>query len=158
MIVVQGIRSGDNFLPKKYASSTGEQLYKITDINSNGDIKLDRMVPGDRVEFKVQINNLSNVDVAYKVYAVVDGELVESLEFTQLATKEYSSWKSLPYTGVEAVETINCVVELPESVGNEYQEKTANIKIVVEAVQGNAVSTFDGAEPTDPVAALAEVT
>lgn len=40
MIVVQGIRSGDNFLPKKYASSTGEQLYKITDINSNGDIKL----------------------------------------------------------------------------------------------------------------------
>lgn len=125
---------------------------------SNGDIKLDRMVPGDRVEFKVQINNLSNVDVAYKVYAVVDGELVESLEFTQLATKEYSSWKSLPYTGVEAVETINCVVELPESVGNEYQEKTANIKIVVEAVQGNAVSTFDGAEPTDPVAALAEVT
>ena len=125
---------------------------------SNGDIKLDRMVPGDRVEFKVQINNLSNVDVAYKVYAVVDGELVEALEFTQLATKEYSSWKSLPYTGVEAVETINCVVELPESVGNEYQEKTANIKIVVEAVQGNAVSTFDGAEPTDPVAALAEVT
>ena len=73
---------------------------------SNGDIKLDRMVPGDRVEFKVQINNLSNVDVAYKVYAVVDGELVESLEFTQLATKEYSSWKSLPYTGVEAVKTI----------------------------------------------------
>ena len=40
MIVVQGIRSGDNFLPKKYASSTGEQLYKITEINSNGDIKL----------------------------------------------------------------------------------------------------------------------
>ena len=125
---------------------------------SNGDIKLDRMVPGDRVEFKVQINNLSNVDVAYKVYAVVDGELVESLEFTQLATKEYSSWKSLPYTGVEAVETINCVVELPESVGNEYQEKTANIKIVVEAVQGNAVSTIDWAEPTDPVAAIEKVT
>ena len=125
---------------------------------SNGDIKLDRMVPGDRVEFKVQINNLSNVDVAYKVYAVVDGELVEALEFTQLATKEYSSWKSLPYTGVEAVETIKCVVELPESVGNEYQEKTANIKIVVEAVQGNAVSIFNGAEPKDPVAALAKVT
>ena len=40
MIVVQGIRSGDNFLPKKYASSTGEQLYRITEINSNGDIKL----------------------------------------------------------------------------------------------------------------------
>ena len=125
---------------------------------SNGDIKLDRMVPGDRVEFKVQINNLSNVDVAYKVYAVVDGELVESLEFTQLATKEYSSWKSLPYTGVEAVKTINCVVELPESVGNEYQEKSAKIKVFVEAVQGNGVGTYDGSEPANPVAAIEEVT
>ena len=40
MIVVQGIRSGDNFLPKKYTSSVSEQLYKITDILSNGEIKL----------------------------------------------------------------------------------------------------------------------
>ena len=40
MIVVQGIRSGDNFLPKKYASTTGEQLYKITEIDNNGNIKL----------------------------------------------------------------------------------------------------------------------
>lgn len=40
MIIVQGIRSGDNFLPKKYASTTGEQLYKITEIDNNGNIKL----------------------------------------------------------------------------------------------------------------------
>ena len=40
MIVIQGIRSGDNFLPKKYSSSTSEQLYKITEITPEGDIKL----------------------------------------------------------------------------------------------------------------------
>ena len=40
MIVVQGIRSGDNFIPKKYASSPGEQLYKILEINKAGDLVL----------------------------------------------------------------------------------------------------------------------
>lgn len=40
MILVQGIRSGDNFLPKKYASSGGHQLYKINDIVDDGDLVL----------------------------------------------------------------------------------------------------------------------
>ena len=39
MILVQGIRSGDNFLPKKYASSSGHQLYKIND-TIDGDLVL----------------------------------------------------------------------------------------------------------------------
>ena len=33
MIVVMGIRSGDDFISKKYASAGGHQLYKITSIN-----------------------------------------------------------------------------------------------------------------------------
>ena len=40
MIAVQGFRSGDNFIPKKYASSSGHQLYKINQICPNGEIKL----------------------------------------------------------------------------------------------------------------------
>ena len=40
MIVVMGIRSGDNFIAKKYASSGGHQLYKIDEILSNGDLML----------------------------------------------------------------------------------------------------------------------
>ena len=40
MIVVQGIRSGDDFITKKYASSSGHQLYRITDILENGDLIL----------------------------------------------------------------------------------------------------------------------
>ena len=39
MILIQGIRSGDNFIPKKYASSGGHQLYKINDI-IDGDLVL----------------------------------------------------------------------------------------------------------------------
>ncbi len=39
MILVQGMRSGDNFVAKKYASSGGHQLYKINEI-IDGDLVL----------------------------------------------------------------------------------------------------------------------
>ena len=41
MIIVQGFRSGDNFIPKKYASSGGgHQLYKIDKISPDGELIL----------------------------------------------------------------------------------------------------------------------
>lgn len=40
MIVVQGMRSGDAFVAKKYASSGGHTLYKITEVFPNGEIAL----------------------------------------------------------------------------------------------------------------------
>jgi len=40
MIVVQGIRSGDDFVAKKYQSTGGHQLYRIESIDENGDLVL----------------------------------------------------------------------------------------------------------------------
>ena len=40
MIVVTGIRSGDDFVSKKYASTGGHQLYRINEILENGDLVL----------------------------------------------------------------------------------------------------------------------
>jgi DNA polymerase-3 subunit alpha len=40
MIVVMGIRSGDDFISKKYASTGGHQLYKIDSIDEFGDLTL----------------------------------------------------------------------------------------------------------------------
>lgn len=39
-IIVQGMRNGDQFFAKKYNSSSGHTLYKITDIDKKGDIVL----------------------------------------------------------------------------------------------------------------------
>lgn len=51
MIMVQGMRSGDNFMSKKYASSGGHQLYHITKINDDGSIELqDQRYQGESVE------------------------------------------------------------------------------------------------------------
>lgn len=40
MIVVTGMRSGDNFISKKYASTGGHQLYRIEKINDDGTLEL----------------------------------------------------------------------------------------------------------------------
>ena len=38
--MVQGVRSGDTFITKKYASSVGHQLYQIVDVTPEGDLVL----------------------------------------------------------------------------------------------------------------------
>jgi DNA polymerase-3 subunit alpha len=40
MIVVTGLRRGDDFVSKKYASTGGHQLYKIDEVLENGDLVL----------------------------------------------------------------------------------------------------------------------
>ena len=40
MIMVTGIRRGDDFIPKKYATTVGHQLYKIDAIAPNGSLAL----------------------------------------------------------------------------------------------------------------------
>lgn len=48
MIIVNGFRSEDGFIPKKYASTGGHQLYKIEEVLSNGDLILrDSRAQGD---------------------------------------------------------------------------------------------------------------
>ena len=48
MIIVMGIRSGDDFISKKYTSSSSHQLYKILDIDKDGDLILqDARYQGD---------------------------------------------------------------------------------------------------------------
>ena len=40
MIMVSGFRQGDDFIVKKYANSTFEQLYKIESVYENGEMVL----------------------------------------------------------------------------------------------------------------------
>jgi DNA polymerase-3 subunit alpha len=40
MIVVNGMRSGDDFVSKKYASTSGHQLYRIERVNDDGTLVL----------------------------------------------------------------------------------------------------------------------
>ena len=51
MIIVQGIRSGDDFIAKKYASTGGHQLYRIESIDNNGNLILkDHRYQGGQID------------------------------------------------------------------------------------------------------------
>ena len=112
-------------------------------VDQEGSITLDRIVPGDRVEFDVEIKNDSNIDVNYRsVVAVKEGlELFSGLKVT-VSDQEYngmtaySNWEYLtPGTGNRI---IRITIELPSDAGNEYQGLSTKITYTVNAVQGNS--------------------
>ena len=123
---------------------------------SGSTVTLDRIVPGDRVKFKVAGTNNSNVNIQYRVsiqakdtYKLLEGLKIEINGNIYSSLYGYkTAWASLnPGT---AFEDIEISIELPKEAGNEYQDLTANLVILVEAVQGNAevngvaeVTTFE---------------
>ena len=103
--------------------------------NAESKLELSLMTPGDKAEFTVDIANNSNIAIQYKVTFDVEGGLAEALKCT--ATNADGTW--IYAEAGKAIDSVAVVVELPESVGNEYKNITDTvITVKVEAVQGNA--------------------
>ena len=127
----------------------GTAKFSVTDEEKV--LTLDKMTPGDRVEFTIEITNNSNVAIQYRLlWTIDDGALAEVLvatvgeEETSLAeaSTEWALWNN------DNGNTINLpvAIELPSTVTNEYQVKPANITFKVEVTQGNTpiVDKWDG--------------
>ena len=107
-------------------------------------LKLDRVTPGDKVSFNIQGANTSDVTVQYRyIIECVGGEKLMSVMLVTVGETTYpilssytSTWKMLP-AGSD-IDAVHVVIELPVTAGNEYQEQTTEIKVTVEAIQGNA--------------------
>jgi predicted ribosomally synthesized peptide with SipW-like signal peptide len=106
-------------------------------------IVLDKIVPGDYVDFNILINNQgSNVSIKYRTVIKVaeDNGLWSGLVATidgESYTGEYKSseWEVLAPGAGEI--TVPVRIELPAAAGNKYQGKTCKIAYLVEAVQMN---------------------
>lgn len=114
-----------------------------TAVLEDGTLTLNRIVPGDKVTFTINIQNLSNVLVKYRtvITTVENDGLFEGLnitigEQTFNGRTAVTAWQNLAVEA--AINPVQVVIELPESAGNQYQEKTCKIAYTVEAVQGNA--------------------
>ena len=113
-------------------------------VYEDGELTLSKVVPGDRVSFKVAGTNNSNVTTLYRVvveapkaYALMSGLEVTINGETYTSLLSYSSkWTTL--AAHAAVADLEVSIELPEDAGNEYQDLEASLVICVEAVQGNA--------------------
>ncbi len=108
-------------------------------------LTLDKMTPGDKVDFEIKIVNNSDVTIQYYTVAkaVHDNGLIDELsiklgsEFVgdDLATE----WTTLT-TNDEREFIVECSVELPLSVTDQTFEGQSSIQFSVVALQGNAVS------------------
>ena len=105
-------------------------------------LSLSKMLPMDKVSFKIKITNNSNVTVKYRtvVKTLEDTGLFEGLkvtiddeEFDGIeARSDYSTWSE---TGERI---INVSIEIPEDTTVDYSSKSCTISYLVDAVQGNA--------------------
>jgi hypothetical protein len=124
------------------------------------EVKLDRIVPGDRVVLGVKMSNSSNVNIKYRLRIQKSGTLAPSLK-TTLSEGLATTWTEWKYGENRTDETGTITIEFPnigtditareEGVNNAYQGKSALYKISFEAVQGNAAVVDDALLPIDDI-------
>ena len=116
--------------------------------NENKTLTITNITPGDKIQLTINLENGSNVDVAYRVTWAIKGELakvltatVDGKDFTT-GTSEWTTWT----TSEGTTKNIAVIVEFPmglENVDyNSYQGKTAEIDFAVEAVQANGTAEY----------------
>jgi predicted ribosomally synthesized peptide with SipW-like signal peptide len=146
---VDVVATAKNF---KLSSSLGANVPEtLIDYDpSSNVVKVVNMVPGDKIEFDIEVTNHSNVTVDYrtKIAMVDDNGLWSGLKITygvsggfsapsvlgnQCVVSQYATLTPGSHPGV-----VHVTITLPESAGNEYQNTTCSFAYTVEAVQGNA--------------------
>ena len=107
---------------------------------------IDKIVPGDKVAFEIVGTNNSTVKVMYRyiiqllddnglVYGLVAN--VDGADYEALYTYR-SQWMTLD--AKTDMDPVKVSFELPVEANNDYQNKTLNYSVTVEAVQGNATA------------------
>lgn len=141
-------------------STLGNPLTQSTATYGAGTVTLDKIVPGDFVEFVIAVENHSDVAIKYRTVlkAVEDNGLWDGLEVTATIGEDavqlgYGNWTEMAPAaedGDNRIHIVNVKVSLPETAGNEYQGKSCTFAYTVEAVQGNAetIDAWDGVSTT----------
>ena len=124
-------------------------------------LTLDKVTPGDKVEFDISTTNTSNVAIKVRYVIEYTGtnadaeKLMKALRFTveeadtsTTATTQTidnvkrfeSEWQTVTPSADTTVPAVvkHVVVEFPVEYGNDYQNLTTSFRVVVEAVQDNA--------------------
>ncbi len=139
-----------------FFSNGGKASYDATEMELN----IERITPGDKIEFPISATNNSDVAIQYRYVIKCTDEATAQLltrgENSMFFTVSsypvvvkgqafVSNWETLQ-PGQDMEEVI-VTFELPVAAGNEYQNREANFVITIEAVQANGV--VDGRVETD---------
>lgn len=120
----------------------------ILDQTANGDftgsLELINVAPGDKVAFTIKVTNDSTISVLrrFRIVSESDNGLlaglvvtVDGVAYTVDALANDNAWVEVTQTGVT---NIDVTIELPVAAGNEYQDKTCTLQVLIDVVQGNA--------------------
>ena len=132
---------------EKERTAEGKFLNEGTATLSGNTLSLDKLTPGDRVTFNVNIANNSNVTVKYRMRISIadDTGLANQLKIKigDYTGMGISAWEALEVKSAD--KDLACEIELPTKAADEYQGKACKIAFTVEAVQGNAETVNDTA-------------
>ncbi len=128
---------------------------------TSGTLTLDKMTPGDKVTFTINVTNESTVNVKYRTVLKTeeDNDLFAGLKVSIDGTSYDGTEVASPYTNLfvgSDPDDISVSIELPSDADDIYQNKTCKIVSTVEAIQGNAhvesTSVESKAELTEAIA------
>lgn len=152
--IVDGV--GSNY--QKGTETTEEGTSKYSFVNGgyaslkDNQITLDNITPGDKVTFKVTLNNESTVNIKYRTSIKNEGDDSKLFDVLKVnigkSTSKTSYWTSLAANNQPEVTELECSIEMPASLDNDYAGLSAQIAFTVEAVQGNA-KTYDEVTSVD---------
>lgn len=108
-------------------------------LTSDNKIVLDKIAPGDKVSFKLKVENKSNISIKYRKKIEFSGKSGLVFKFGEVESAVVTSWTTL--SNEQTIEEIDCSVELPATASSLLQDESWTISYVVEAVQGNAKTT-----------------
>ena len=122
--------------------------------STTGELALDKIAPGDKVEFTLDITNDSNITILERVrfaksatvnpiltnlkvtIAGVECKFDASGNFVRVDGQDLE-WKEVAVNGQQDVLV---TVELPKEAGNDCQEQSVKLQLILEAYQGNATA------------------
>lgn len=114
-------------------------------------LTIDRITPGDKVSFNIECANTSDVSILMRYVIKLDPETTNELATGMVLNADGINYTAITsYTSVwvpvavgDAMPSVPVELGLPVYAGDEYQAKTVNYVVLVEAVQGNAAISYD---------------
>lgn len=113
---------------------------------ANQTLTLERITPGDRVQFDLASENASNVAIKYRFAIqssgseVLLGGLVIKINDEDYSPTYAQDWTFLAASAALPTDkaTMHVSVSLPKDRGDEYQNLSASLVFAFQAIQGNA--------------------
>ncbi len=109
-------------------------------------LTMTEVTPGDKITLQVTGKNDSDIAILYryKIDCAAGEDLMKGLVFTvnSVAVDKYMATYTSPWIDLAKgndIAPVVITVELPVTAGNVFQNQTTEIRVIVEAIQANAV-------------------